>query len=525
MAPPRSTKYRLAAPNRRDRLRQFVAALPGRLRRPGFDLLERLVFAPGAGGRLLRGLARRLVGRDLKIAAPAFDADFYLRQAEDPAERARAALDPALHYAVIGRARRRSPATWFDPIHYRRHTAGLSLLRDPFAHYLAEGRARGLSTNAVDGVRGDGTTTSRGKVLVLDHPRGGGSTHFIALFEAKFRAEGHGIVRLRHVAGTARLGLWDDLEQPGGEIAAPVFDLFAEEDRFVAAARAAGVVRLLVNHVIDRPAAIFDWIGRVAGRIGCPYEVLLHDFYAVCPRVNAVTGEGRYCGLAPVETCRACIAQFGAEIVDVDPADWRRAAQACLTGAERIHVPSEDTARRLAPLLPGVTITPWHPASDDGHPPEVAPRIAGDRPMRVVMIGALNVPKGSSVLVGLAAETRRRSAPISYAVIGPSDQTAVLTNLGVRVHGRYDSRDLGRLIEDAAPDLVFLPAIWPETWSFVLGHALELGHPVAVFDIGAPADRLRAIGRGHVLPLDLADDPAGLLDALLALRATWTVVP
>jgi glycosyltransferase involved in cell wall biosynthesis len=173
------------------------------------------------------------------------------------------------------------------------------------------------------------------------------------------------------------------------------------------------------------------------------------------------------------------------------------------------------------PFLAGRSCEVWEPETDDNHPPEIVPEIGADRPMRVAMLGSLNVAKGSRVLLALVEEVSRRRTPISFTVLGPSDEAAALTARGVTVHGRYDSRDLPALIAAAAPDVIFLPAVWPETWSFVLTLALELGLPVVAFDIGAPADRLRRLGRERVLPLELASDPARLCDAFITLRNRW----
>jgi glycosyltransferase involved in cell wall biosynthesis len=259
----------------------------------------------------------------------------------------------------------------------------------------------------------------------------------------------------------------------------------------------------------------------VAARIGCSFDVILHDYYFICPRVNAVGGGGRFCGLASVETCRPCIETFGSEVGGVDPAVWRQTSLGCLMKADRIYVPSRDTARRIEPFLAGRTCAVWEPEADDNYPPQIVPEISANRPMRVAVLGSLNVAKGSQVLLALADEVSRKHAPIRFTVLGPSDETAALRAQGVFVHGRYDTRDFAALIAEAAPDVVFLPAIWPETWSFVLSSALDIGLPIVAFDIGAPADRLRRLGRGHVLPIALASDPIGLLDAFMDLRNQW----
>ena len=48
--------------------------------------------------------------------------------------------------------------------------------------------------------------------------------------------------------------------------------------------------------------------------------------------------------------------------------------------------------------------------------------------------------------------------------------------------------------------MVFLPSIVPETFSFVAEEVMALGLPLAAFDIGAPAERIRYYTRGAILP-------------------------
>ena len=43
---------------------------------------------------------------------------------------------------------------------------------------------------------------------------------------------------------------------------------------------------------------------------------------------------------------------------------------------------------------------------------------------------------------------------------------------------------------------MFFPAIWPETYSFVLSEIWAAGYPAVAFDIGAIAERIRATGAG-----------------------------
>jgi len=58
---------------------------------------------------------------------------------------------------------------------------------------------------------------------------------------------------------------------------------------------------------------------------------------------------------------------------------------------------------------------------------------------------------------------------------------------------------LPKLMEDNQIDLVLIPSICPETFSYTTEEAMNMRLPVAVFDYGAPAERVREYERGIVL--------------------------
>jgi len=145
-------------------------------------------------------------------------------------------------------------------------------------------------------------------------------------------------------------------------------------------------------------------------------------------------------------------------------------------------------------------------------------RIGCDEPLRLLVIGALNLPKGYDVLLALARIAAAHRAPVRFTLLGSSEHDTRLRAAGVRVHGRYREADLGALIADSGAHAAFFPAIWPETWSFTLSAALHAGLPVIAFDHGAIAQRLRRMQRGTLLPTRLSDDPDALLRAMMQFR-------
>lgn len=471
--------------------------------------VERVLLGTLSGERISPYMARILAAR-LAVLERGFDRDFYLRQFEDEVQRRRVARAPLLHYALLGWRFRRAPAPEFDPAFYRRQYPQRPANIDPLFHHLEASRTRTVPRNEVEARAcrppwREGADTT----LVLHHGRGGGSSRFLDRYEKSIERNGHNVLRARAVLNAPTLAVIGDR----------TFDLASGLHELEGFARERNVRRLLVNHLVDRPSEAMGWLQNLRARLDVPYDVILHDYFMLCPRIDLVTGTGVCCEAAPPETCVRCVEDYGAEAADVDAWTWRRDHLEFLSGAARIIAPSDDLATRMQRYL-AKEIEVWEPEQDTVLPPERAPRVVDGEPLRIATLGALNVSKGLRVVQALAAAIDEAGAPLRLSVLGPASEPL---RPSVRVVGAYHPQDLDRLLTDAAPHLVFLPAIWPETWSFVLTAALVRGLPVAVFDTGAPAARLRRLGRGHVLPLQLSRDPAALVVGLLKMREGWMV--
>ena len=56
--------------------------------------------------------------------------------------------------------------------------------------------------------------------------------------------------------------------------------------------------------------------------------------------------------------------------------------------------------------------------------------------------------------------------------------------------GPYRREQLPGLVETCGANVFLLPSVWPETFSYVAEELMQLGVPLAVFDMGAPAERV-----------------------------------
>ncbi|WP_422567089.1 sulfotransferase [Ideonella sp.] len=132
-----------------------------------------------------------------------------------------------------------------------------------------------------------------------------------------------------------------------------------------------------------------------------------------------------------------------------------------------------------------------------------------------MVLGAINTAKGYEVLRRVAACPASAELGLSFSLLGYSQDDDALREAGVQVLGRYDDASLGRRLRALAPDLVFIPSIWPETYCYALSEPMRQGLALAAFDLGAPAARLRQAGQtARLLPLALADQPDALAAAL-----------
>ena len=117
--------------------------------------------------------------------------------------------------------------------------------------------------------------------------------------------------------------------------------------------------------------------------------------------------------------------------------------------------------------------------------------------------------KGASIVKSIAEHSR--AAGISVVLFGDFEDGQKPD--GIKVIGEYQRDELSDLVQSEEIDVIFFPSIWPETFSFTCSEAISMGLPVASFDIGAPAERIKTYDLGKVMPLDL--DIEEIVDELI----------
>ena len=350
-----------------------------------------------------------------------------------------------------------------------------------------------------------------GRFVLLATPAvEGGVERFVTERKQKIRAEGSFALVLKPLRFGDERGCelsTDAIDAPNLRYAVP-----ADFVELTALLRQLRLESVEIQHFLDHDPAVIDAVRA----LGVPYDVMLHDYAWICPRVTLIDGSGRYCGEPEVSVCQSCVRKHGSRLPrSLSVQALRARSEVWLKHARSVAAPSLDTAARFQKYFRDLDIS----VSPHTTPSSVPPQTPTARPrspkrLRVGLIGAIGVHKGYRVLLECARDAAKRRLPLEFIVIGYTENDRPLLRTGrVEVTGRYVDAEVSHLLRREQADLMFLPSVWPETWCYALDHVLAAGLPAVAFDIGAIAERLRAAGDHTLLPLDL--DAAQLNDRLL----------
>jgi hypothetical protein len=246
-------------------------------------------------------------------------------------------------------------------------------------------------------------------------------------------------------------------------------------------------------------------IRALAHGLDVPFDVTVHDYYAICPQINLLPWRhSLYCGEPDVAGCNSCIAHrssCGAR----DIITWRSERAWQFREADRVFCPSQDVLARLQGhgLAENAVLAPHEPVEAGPWPLRIV--TPGTGKMRIAVLGTLVNHKGARTVASVAEMADPNT--IEIHLIGQTDgpfSERALTR--IKVTGPYQDADLAGLIETTAPHLIWFPAVWPETYSYTLSAAINTGLPVAATRIGAHTERLE--GRPYTWLADIATSPA-----------------
>lgn len=276
--------------------------------------------------------------------------------------------------------------------------------------------------------------------------------------------------------------------------------------------------KIVVNELASYPhlgRALEDIAERVESH-HCALEVLIHDYLMICPSINLVNANKRYCGLPGIYCdCSKCYRnQKFYDVYEDSIVAYRAKWHRLLLDAGEVVVFSESSSRLLEKTFGDIGNIVLRPHKVPSLLSNITVKKAPDDPIVIGLIGRLTEHKGSLIIKELLNEIESRDLNVSISLIGKTDDDFDIKSDHFFEFGEYRLEDLPKLAAESGADVFFFPSVWPETFSYVCSEILDMGYPLATFDLGAQQEKASGYEKGLVLSLELS--PSDLCDALVS---------
>jgi glycosyltransferase involved in cell wall biosynthesis len=250
----------------------------------------------------------------------------------------------------------------------------------------------------------------KGAILFVNHIRGGGTERHAQDLAALLENNGSAVFFCRPAPDRSqRVRIVDPFV--GDTPNLPEFDLTSDLRSFTLILQKIGVIHIHIHHLADFQEKMGDFLRVAAQQAAISYDVTIHDYMPVCPRINFIDGSGIYCGEPPLDVCEICIKKMVLRSVRQWSGNGATDLQGYLAAQGAFEV-----RRHPERFMPA------RPASRSGGGPV-------DRTNRtIVLIGAVAPNKGVKLLLDCARIALNAAPGLAFVVVVNSIAT---------IHGRH----------------------------------------------------------------------------------------
>lgn len=229
------------------------------------------------------------------------------------------------------------------------------------------------------------------------------------------------------------------------------------------------------------------------------YDMVGHDYMALCPRIKLIDSTGQYCGVGDIQKCSHCLRTGEPSVESMllapytsDIKLYRGFFADILNDAQTIHVSTAEQSHLFdSQGFHNCVVT------EPVEPPYslLQINVIDQESKNFVIIGGISFEKGAERLFRIASLTMHIDPSAHFYLIGAASNVDKLSSLPNFTHiGRYSSfHQLRESILSIYSPIAFFPTIWPETWCYTLSEAMQLGLPVIGPNLGAIGSRLSGI--------------------------------
>lgn len=341
-------------------------------------------------------------------------------------------------------------------------------------------------------------------VIILDHRWGGGATSYAKKKREELIQNGCRVTVIQYDEGLNLFLAVSQLDEMEHRFSAQDLD---------AALRTVGRIdEILVNEIVSFPnvSQLLQFLPIVASRHGAELIFPVHDFFELCQSYNLINNRKEFCGLPGHGICSKCFCQIRKnEFVGTGITEYRLMWGEFLRKCSRVVCFSESSRMLLEKVyacLDNIEVRP--------HEVEPLKRVTRKARMKenltIGVLGMISHVKGRDVIKALLDYIELDGLDVDVVIMGVSD--GVYPEMEKIETGVYEREEIPEIALREGIDVFFIPSIWPETFSYTTAEIMSMGYPIAVFDLGAPPERVAEYDRGIVIPATAS--PAEIIAAL-----------
>ena len=315
--------------------------------------------------------------------------------------------------------------------------------------------------------------------IIFDHNGGGGSNSYTRELVKSILADGGSVLRVYCFDA-----IW--FVQWIGDDDGMLFYTSSIEELFesLSVSRGTSIVLNSLYGYPDIKVAASNIVG-LARSLSATLDFKIHDFYALCSSPHLSDFEGKYCGVPQdPAVCGRCLKKnvgwyhnwYPMENRPVDIAEWRKPFVELFEAANTVTFfdPSSVEIVRKAFSLKDSKVKVI-PHAINYFKCDTPSDITG--PLQIGVLGTLSKGKGGDVVKALYEymESQNIYEHIPITLVGSS---VVELPRYLSVHGNYTPNDLPIIIGKRGINVILMPSIIPETFSYTISEAMQMGLPI-----------------------------------------------
>ena len=264
---------------------------------------------------------------------------------------------------------------------------------------------------------------------------------------------------------------------------------------------------LFVNSLVMYPDidGIISLIDDIKKRSSSKVIVPIHDFFPLCPSYTLLDETITYCGVPQdFDRCNTCLTKNKGEFKifenETNIEKWRNKWGKLFQLSDRTICFSKSSKDIFIKAYPD------HQDKIEVIPHDISERYSKiyqqnqeNKQIRIGILGGINEAKGALVIKQLVEHIEANNLNAKVILIG---QISIpITSPYFEATGRYDKTKLPEIVKEKNITQFLIPSIWPETFSYTTDEIVQMGYPLIVFNLGAPAERVRDYPLGKVIEI------------------------